>query len=45
MSGRRTIVDAVSAMAVMAKPPTAHHVVMVKKPVVRAYTITLVTAW
>jgi hypothetical protein len=32
-------------MAVIATPPPTHHVVMVKKPVVRACTITLVTAW
>jgi hypothetical protein len=32
-------------MAVMAKPPARHHVVMVKKPVVSACTMTLVTGW
>jgi hypothetical protein len=34
-----------TAMAVMAKPPATQHVAMVKKPLVRACTITLVTAW
>jgi hypothetical protein len=32
-------------MAVMAKPAATHHVVMVKKPAVRACTVTLVTVW